>query len=117
MSDITAFTERQKEIERLITNMGFRVRAEVDCEQYRVDLAISDFDLAIEIDGPSHRAVKKTGEWITLENARSKRDLVVLRCFENGIYHVPVWIDDEVFEEKLSKIIGEIQDEWNRRGV
>jgi len=76
MSHIYYFTSKQKEVEGWITDLGFRVRKEVDFDQFRVDLYLSELSMAVEIDGPQHRKVKATGEWVTEASNRkaSKRD-------------------------------------------
>jgi len=105
MSEITYYTKKQKEIEKWISQLGYRVKSEVDVEQYRVDLGIEDIHLAIEIDGPSHKKLKKEGKLINLGNRKDKRDLILLTHYFNGIYHVPVDISEENFKNNFIKIV------------
>jgi len=115
MSTITYFTKKQLEIERLIINMGFKVRAEVDIEQYRADLFINELSLIIEIDGPSHRKLKKEGKLVnSIESAMNKRDKILLQYAPSGIWHIPVDIEDDIFEEEFKKILGKINEKWVR---
>ena len=105
MSEITYYTKKQKEVEKWVFQLGYRVKSEVDIEQYRVDLGIEDLHLAVEIDGPSHRKLKKEGKLINLGNRKDKRDLTLLTHYFNGIYHVPVDISEEVFKKRFLEIV------------
>lgn len=119
MNEITYFSKKQACIEDWITEMGFKVRAEVDVEQYRVDLTVSELKMVVEIDGPSHRKVGKNGNLITLNTEHfsnpllkaSKRDKILLEYYPNGVWHVPVSIDEETFKDEFKKIIGAFNDE------
>ena len=113
MTSITYFTKVQNTVEKWIGDLGFKVRSEIDIEQYRADLVISELGMVVEIDGPSHRKLKKEGNLITKESIHkvSKRDIVLLEHFPKGIWHVPVDIDEEVFKEEFKKIIGVLADE------
>ena len=108
MSEITYFTKEQKLCENWITEMGFKVRSEVDVEQYRADLVLPELCMVVEIDGPSHRKMGKNGTLITLnsEHKVSKRDKVLLNHYPNGVWHIPVSIDEDTFKAEFKKIIG-----------
>lgn len=107
MGDITYFTKEQKEVENWITEMGFKVRSEVDVEQYRADLVLLELCMVVEIDGPSHRKMGKNGTFITLQSEHkvSKRDKVLLNHYPNGVWHIPVSIDGDTFKAEFKKII------------
>jgi hypothetical protein len=113
MQPITYFSKKQKLCEDWITEMGFKVRAEVDVEQYRVDLLAPEICMVVEIDGPSHRKMGNNGTLITLnsEHKVSKRDKVLLSHYQNGVWHVPVGISEEIFKAEFKKIIGAFNDE------
>jgi hypothetical protein len=100
-------------VESWISDMGFKVRSEVDVEQYRADLVISELGMVVEIDGPSHRKLKKNGSFVskTLTTNISKRDNLLLGYYPNGIWHIPVGIDEETFKVEFKRIIGELADE------
>jgi len=103
---ITYFTKVQNEVEKWLVDLGFRVKSEVDVEQYRVDLAVSELDMVVEIDGPSHRKLKAEGNLITSESPQmSKRDKLVLEYYPNGVFHIPVNIDEETFKTVFMDII------------
>lgn len=103
------FTKKQNEVEKWVCDMGFKVKAEVDIEQYRVDLGIEELKLAIEIDGPSHRKVKKEGNLVTKELKNiSKRDKVLLEHFSVGVWHIPVSIEEETFRKEFQVIVDNI---------
>jgi hypothetical protein len=108
MSDLSYFTKEQACVEKWITEMGFKVRSEVDVEQYRVDLVVPEMCMVVEIDGPSHRKMGKSGTLITLnsEHKVSKRDKVLLNHYPNGVWHIPVSIDEDTFKAEFKKIIG-----------
>ena len=54
MSDITYFTKVQNDVEKWITDLGFKVKSEVDVENFRADLVINELGMIVEVDGPSH---------------------------------------------------------------
>ena len=109
MSQITYYTKKQCEVEKWVQSLGIRTKLEEDIEQYRVDVGIFELDLAIEIDGPSHRKLPKEGKLITLDQERiSKRDKLLLQYYPNGIYHVPVDISEEDFKSEFQKIINKV---------
>ena len=61
------------------------------------------------IDGPSHRKLPKEGRLIDLNQRQaSKRDKVLLNVFQNGIYHIPVDIEEDLFKEEFQKIINKV---------
>ena len=106
ISSITYFSKKQGDVEKWITDLSFRVRAEVDVEQYRVDLAVSELQMVVEIDGPSHRKLKPEGDLIIKDSTKaSKRDLIILNFYSNGIWHIPVGIDEELFKKIFMDII------------
>lgn len=106
MNSITYFTKKQNRVEEWIGDMGLKVMSEVDVENYRVDLALSELEMVIEIDGPSHRKLKKEGSLITSESTQiSKRDKVLLEYYPNGIWHVPVSIEEELFKKVFLNIL------------
>lgn len=113
MSDITYFTKVQKDVENWITDMGFKVRAEVDVEQYRADLAIWELEMIVEVDGPSHKKLKKEGNLVTNKSGKkvTKRDALMLAYYPKGVWHIPVSIDEETFKIEFKKILGEMTDE------
>ena len=103
------FTKKQNEVEKWVCDMGLKVKSEVDVEQYRVDLGIEELKMAIEIDGPSHRKVTSNGKLVIKSDVQiSKRDLVLLEYFSNGIFHIPVSIEEETFRKEFQKIIDNI---------
>jgi hypothetical protein len=109
MSDITYFTKVQNMVERWINDMGFKVRSEVDVENYRVDLALSELEMVVEIDGPSHRKIKPEGNLVTKESAKiSKRDRILLEYYPNGVFHIPVDIEEEVFKKVFLVLLEDI---------
>ena len=106
MNEITYFTKVQKEVEDWITEMGFKVRAEVDVEQYRADLAIWDLEMIVEVDGPSHRKLKERGKLVKNDGQKvTKRDALMLAYYPNGVWHVPVDISEDTFKDEFKKII------------
>ena len=111
MNEITYFTKVQKEVEDWITEMGFKVRAEVDVEQYRADLAIWDLEMIVEVDGPSHRKLKERGKLVKNDGQKvTKRDALMLAHYPNGVWHIPVDISEEIFKTEFAKIIENIND-------
>lgn len=113
MSSITYFTKVQNHVESWISDMGFKVRSEVDVENYRADLVISELGMVVEIDGPSHRKLKKNGSFVTksLTTKINKRDALLLEYYPNGIWHVPVEIDEDTFKTEFKRIIGVLSNE------
>jgi len=112
MHEITYFTKVQKDVENWITEMGFKVRAEVDVEQYRADLAIWDLNMIVEVDGPSHRKLKERGKLVKNDGQKvTKRDALMLAYYPNGVWHIPVSIDEDTFKDEFKKIIGAFNDE------
>jgi len=106
------FTKKQNEIESLVSEMGFRVRSEVDVEQYRADLFIDELKLIIEIDGPSHKRLKKEGKLVTIDTPGLKqRDRILLDFCPYGVWHIPVDMDNDLFKEEFQKIINAIGEE------
>jgi hypothetical protein len=107
MSDITYFTKEQKQIEKWITDLGFKVKSEVGIEEYTADLVINELGMIVEVDGPSHRKIKGGGKLIDNENdpKASKRDKKLLSYYPNGIFHVSVDIDEETFKRELGRIL------------
>jgi very-short-patch-repair endonuclease len=103
------FTKKQNEVESLVSEMGFRVRAEVDIEQYRADLFIEELQLIIEVDGPSHKRLKKEGELVTVDSPKiSQRDKILLDFCPNGVWHIPVDMDNDLLKEEFQKIVNAI---------
>jgi len=108
---ITYFTKVQNMVERWINDMGFKVKSEVDVENYRVDLALSELEMVIEIDGPSHRKLKPEGNLVTKESTKiSKRDRVLLEYYPKGVFHIPVDIEEEVFKKVFLNILEDFND-------
>ena len=107
MSDITYFTKVQNDVEKWITEMGFKVKSEVDVENFRVDLAINELGMIVEVDGPSHRKIKGGGKLINDEKdpKASKRDKKLLSYYPNGIFHVSVDVDEETFKKEFERIL------------
>ncbi len=109
MGEIFYFTKKQNLIEKWVSEKGFKVKSEVDIFQYRVDLAIDEIKMAIEVDGPSHRKLKKEGDLVDLTRKHiDDRDYLLLKFFPNGVWHVPVDIDENTFKEEFQKIIERI---------
>jgi very-short-patch-repair endonuclease len=106
MSDITYFTKVQNTVEKWIEDMGLRVRSEVNVENYRADLVVPELEMIVEIDGPSHRKLKPEGNLVTKEsNKISKRDKVLLEYYNNGVFHIPVDIEEEIFKKVFLNIL------------
>ena len=79
MTDITYYTDKQLEIDKIIQSLGIRTKLEEDVEQYKVDISCQELKIAVEIDGPSHRKLPKEGRLIDLNQRQaSKRDKVLL---------------------------------------
>jgi hypothetical protein len=106
MQPITYYTKKQNLVEKWICDLGFRVKSEVDVENYRVDLVVSEMKMIIEIDGPTHKKLKSEGELITNKSSKvSKRDLVLLEYYPNGVFHIPVSIEEELFKEVFMSVL------------
>ena len=106
MSNINYFTKVQNNVERWISDLGFKVLSEVGVEQYVADLVVNELDLIVEVDGPSHRKLPPEGRLITKESIwKEKRDVVLLNYFKNGIFHIPVSITEERFKQEFMKLI------------
>jgi hypothetical protein len=107
IAPITYFTKVQKEVEKWVSNAGFKVKSEVDVENYRVDLVISELELVIEVDGPSHRKLRTGGSLIVIgSHTANKRDNVLLKYYRNGVWHIPVNITEDEFKSKFKEILG-----------
>ncbi len=107
MSEISYFTKVQNDVEKWITDMGFKVKSEVDIDEYTVDLMISELGMIVEVDGPSHRKIKGGTKLINDEKdpKANKRDKKLLSYYPNGIFHVSVDIDEETFKKEFGRIL------------
>jgi very-short-patch-repair endonuclease len=54
MQGITNYTDKQKEVEKWINQIGFRTELESVFGKYCADIYIPELNWIVEVDGPSH---------------------------------------------------------------
>ena len=91
------YTDRQKELEKLINAEGFATRLEVPVDRFCIDILVPELDnLVIELNGPQH-----------YKKATEKRENIIRGYgFENFLY-IPISFTDEEFLQALDKKLKE----------
>jgi hypothetical protein len=95
---IYCYTDRQKEIEKLINKQGFGTKMEVPADQYCIDILVPELDdLIVEVIGPQHykRELQKRETYL--------KEFLGYKYF----LYVPVQYTDTEFLELLNKRLGE----------
>jgi len=59
MSQITFYTDKQREVEKWVNESGFRTELEVPFGRFCADIYIPELNWIVEIDGPAHKYKKK----------------------------------------------------------
>jgi very-short-patch-repair endonuclease len=95
MSQITHFTDKQREVEKWINNLGFRTDLEVPFGQYCIDIHIPELNWAVEVDGPSH----------TFKKQDKKRDARLMAYGLEFVMRVPVSISEKEFCEFFTQMV------------
>jgi very-short-patch-repair endonuclease len=95
MSQITFYTEKQREIEKWINECGFRTELEVPFGRYCADIYIPELNWVVEVDGPAHKYKKK-------KDKLRDQDIIDNHKVEH-VLRVRVAIGKEVFKEVFIK--------------
>ena len=99
------YTDRQRELEKLIHAEGFATQMEVPVDRFCIDILVPEFDnLVIELNGPQH--YKKATE--------RREDIIRSYGFKNFLY-IPISFTDEEFLQALNKKLKEIYGEGLKR--
>jgi hypothetical protein len=98
---IYSYTDRQKEIEKIINKLGFGTQMEVPALQYCIDILVPELDnLIVEIQGPQH-----------YKRATEKREAELRTIGYKYFVYVPVQYTDEefikLFDERMGEYFGE----------
>jgi very-short-patch-repair endonuclease len=59
MQQIRSYTDKQMLVETWINRLGFRTDLETVFGEYAVDIYITELNIAVEVDGPSHKFKKR----------------------------------------------------------
>jgi very-short-patch-repair endonuclease len=87
MQRITHNTDKQREVEKWVNQLGFRTNLEDPIREYCVDIYIPELNWAVEIDGPSHYKKKDR-----------KRDKKLKEYGIEHIFHAKVAIKEDDFK-------------------
>ena len=95
MSQITFYTDKQREVEKWINESGFRTELEVPFGRFSADIFLPDKNVVVEVDGPAHKYKKK-------KDRLRDEELVTIHKITKVI-RVRVAIGKEVFKEMFLK--------------
>ena len=103
MSQITFYTDKQRDLEKWINQCGFRTELEVPFGRFCADIFLPEISWVIECDGPAHKYKKK-------KDRLRDEELVALHGVKH-VLRVRVAIGQEVFKklfiEEVKRIEGD----------
>jgi very-short-patch-repair endonuclease len=98
MTPIYAYTDRQKEIEKLINKEGFGTQLEVPVDRFCIDILIPELDnMIVEIQGPQH-----------YKRQTENREEIIRTYGYKYFLYIPVQYTDDEFLKAFDSCLKEI---------